>query len=123
MRISDWSSDVCSSDLGGCRAGRRRLVAPGRGGQPHQQPGLVRLAQLRLSQAQRPDRGDGAVRGAEERTAAVGASEEGGGAAEAGAEEGGRLRNAGRMFVAPFLGMRSEEHTSELQSLMRISYA
>src|SRR3546814_6180609 len=92
MRISDWSSDVCSSDLGGCRAGRRRLVAPGRGGQPHQQPGLVRLAQLRLPQAQRPDRGDGAVRGAEERTAAVGASEEGGAAAEAGAEEGCGLK-------------------------------
>src|SRR3546814_14468710 len=97
MRISDWSSDVCSSNLG-------------RGGQPHQQPGLVRLAQLRLSQAQRPDRGDGAVRGAEERTAAVGASEEGGGAAEEGAEEGGRLRNAGRMFVAPLLGMSCRGH-------------
>src|SRR3546814_3860332 len=79
MRISDWSSDVCSSNLG-------------RGGQPHQQPGLVRLAQLRLPQAQRPDRGDEAVRGAEERTAAVGASGEGGAAAEAGAEEGCGLK-------------------------------
>src|SRR3546814_8930702 len=26
-------------------------------------------------------------------------------------------------FVAEFVGLRSEEHTSELQSLMRISYA
>src|SRR3546814_7009899 len=36
-----------------------------------------------------------------------------------------RLRRApgGRRFVAPEIGTRSEEHTSELQSLMRISYA
>src|SRR3546814_3224750 len=91
----------------------RRVTTAGRtwaGGQPHQQPGLVRLAQLRLSQAQRHDRGDGAVRGAEERTAAVGASEEGGGAAEAGAEEGGRVRTAGRMFVEPFLDMSCVGH-------------
>src|SRR3546814_16065030 len=27
MRISDWSSDVCSSDLHAGQAGRRRLVA------------------------------------------------------------------------------------------------
>src|SRR3546814_12515622 len=27
MRISDWSSDVCSSDLERCRAGRRRFSA------------------------------------------------------------------------------------------------
>src|SRR3546814_3591318 len=29
----------------------------------------------------------------------------------------------GGMLTAPLLSMRSEEHTSELQSLMRISYA
>src|SRR3546814_10793267 len=32
MRISDWSSDVCSSDLGALRAHRpRRIQAPARG--------------------------------------------------------------------------------------------
>src|SRR3546814_17355030 len=31
MRISDWSSDVCSSDLGGERAGGQRLGADPRG--------------------------------------------------------------------------------------------
>src|SRR3546814_9551131 len=74
MRISDWSSDVCSSDLrrrradggaAGCEAGRRQGVGD-------------RPAQCRRR------RGPGPFRGA---------------------------------------GGRSEEHTSELQSLMRISYA
>src|SRR3546814_10185144 len=49
---------------------------------------------------------------------------------EAGAGEGrggaGRrcaARRAPRAHAAPAAGLRSEEHTSELQSLMRISYA
>src|SRR3546814_4478220 len=32
-------------------------------------------------------------------------------------------RSAGELSAPPWLGTRSEEHTSELQSLMRISYA
>src|SRR3546814_3100892 len=32
-------------------------------------------------------------------------------------------RHPASLFVAGFIGSRSEEHTSELQSLMRISYA
>src|SRR3546814_2482821 len=39
MRISDWSSDVCSSDLGlaigDARKGRRRHAAPAREGLEH----------------------------------------------------------------------------------------
>src|SRR3546814_19064250 len=27
MRISDWSSDVCSSDLGGCTSGYRLMMS------------------------------------------------------------------------------------------------
>src|SRR3546814_4033274 len=88
MRISDWSSDVCSSDLharGPLLARRherrlhpRRLPA---------QPGPGRRAR----RAAGPDRpADGLRRAA-----------------------GGPGGPAGR----------SEEHTSELQSLMRISYA
>src|SRR3546814_4472547 len=37
-------------------------------------------------------------------------------------EQDGRLKQGG-MIVEPTSGNRSEEHTSELQSLMRISYA
>src|SRR3546814_7364439 len=118
MRISDWSSDVCSSDLLAAgagplfRAGRTqpRLSAPaGRGGtlrrahhpvQPHRRPDL-RLA--------RSPGADG-MRGA----ALV---------------LGGMLLAAlvGPLFLAwphdVIDWNRSEEHTSELQSLMRISYA
>src|SRR3546814_1055739 len=85
MRISDWSSDVCSSDLqwlrgrAELRPARRevrvRLRPPDRGSQAHPRSG----------------RGD-----------AAGLSE--------------REGRSGRPH-------RSEEHTSELQSLMRISYA
>src|SRR3546814_1091107 len=71
MRISDWSSDVCSSDL-------------------------VRRHRHRFSGLQRRARGscDSSHRGW-----------------LSSAERGASLRG------------RSEEHTSELQSLMRISYA
>src|SRR3546814_9805066 len=93
MRISDWSSDVCSSDLVGFRsegilvAARRRLAA------------FVLLAAcLRISWlfalvfVARHDINAG--------------------------------RSVIRIVLPPVpVGGRSEEHTSELQSLMRISYA
>src|SRR3546814_7274642 len=87
MRISDWSSDVCSSDL---RSSIPAVVPPG-------QAGSLRRC--------RPCRLDLCLCCA---------------------------RRLGRLFVAGsaplfrpdwFPGGRSEEHTSELQSLMRISYA
>src|SRR3546814_8184186 len=68
MRISDWSSDVCSSDLPGHRARDPRRARPAR------HPRAARQCRGEAGRAQRPD-------------------------------------------------ARSEEHTSELQSLMRISYA
>src|SRR3546814_3882996 len=88
MRISDWSSDVCSSDLiVGVKAGPRdrgsQIVTenPGKQGRPDNVIGrtvddhvLIACGGVRLLR-----------------------------------------RNEGRS--------RSEEHTSELQSLMRISYA
>src|SRR3546814_9286644 len=97
MRISDWSSDVCSSDLppdgrrpGACKEDQRhpprriwRLCAadqlPDRPPR-HRAPALHAGTDARRSDDAQPDRG------------------------------------AGR-------DLRSEEHTSELQSLMRISYA
>src|SRR3546814_10860710 len=75
MRISDWSSDVCSSDLpAALREPARRLEQEGR------------LADPRIAADQRRRPSD-----------------------EAAAQRAVELR--------------SEEHTSELQSLMRIPYA
>src|SRR3546814_5147435 len=84
MRISDWSSDVCSSDLG-ARPQRR-----------DPQPAHHRLA----AWLDHPD-----FRRRRSRPP-------GGG--------GDPLPPGGHR---PALADRSEEHTSELQSLMRISYA
>src|SRR3546814_5156759 len=77
MRISDWSSDVCSSDLPVPRPTRGRRAAPRDSLRPAGSP----------SSPARDPRGP--------RPAAPEARR----------------------------GARSEEHTSELQSLMRISYA
>src|SRR3546814_4861535 len=87
MRISDWSSDVCSSDL--CLPGHRLDPAERRAGMHAGAGGAGRLP--------RPHRRLG-TRGAVLPEVIAEAS--------AGAAWG-----------------RSEEHTSELQSLMRISYA
>src|SRR3546814_5539411 len=99
MRISDWSSDVCSSDLQ--RLARRTGLA----GHRH---ALGQLAAARagvtgiLAVAAHADTG--------ERRCHVGFAE---------AQVRGGLFDAAGTLVE----VRSEEHTSELQSLMRISYA
>src|SRR3546814_4867392 len=113
MRISDWSSDVCSSDLvERLRPGQQVVADLGEGGAAagvlHAGPGQhgveivgavhedgagLNLAAdcLGRGQIRCPDRGGEAV--------------------------GRIVHQAHRLLV------RSEEHTSELQSLMRISYA
>src|SRR3546814_7026171 len=90
MRISDWSSDVCSSDL-----------ADGQGARVHGglSVQLHRAASVARDRARRPGR----------------MAEPCGRAAD--------LSGARRAAALLPLGFRSEEHTSELQSLMRISYA
>src|SRR3546814_5327912 len=111
MRISDWSSDVCSSDLGGTD---RRGVMAG-------EPSAVRLLDRR---AHRQRRG----------MAAETVSDD---CDPAGVDTPAQRRDAPHRHIgmrgdpahlldprAPDIGgLRSEEHTSELQSLMRISYA
>src|SRR3546814_10020225 len=95
MRISDWSSDVCSSDLDS-----RRDDVDG---------GLLGRASLH---ARRPAddlasgaEQDGVQRGFEDRRRCI-------------------VRDRDRKRPARPRNLdRSEEHTSELQSLMRISYA
>src|SRR3546814_6211171 len=97
MRISDWSSDVCSSDLdrNGIRPTRR---SDSRGGGDVVGGGNRRYCRFL---------GGGAATGDEYRHRAAGPPL---------VRRPDGLRS-GRG------GDRSEEHTSELQSLMRISYA
>src|SRR3546814_8223354 len=95
MRISDWSSDVCSSDLA-----RRRH--PGRE--------RARAALIKGVEGQIDDLADVAFAG--RRFGHFPADRRAHGFGLIGGE---RLLQPG--------GARSEEHTSELQSLMRISYA
>src|SRR3546814_6157712 len=98
MRISDWSSDVCSSDLpdkerpaarDGCGADRIALVGRQQFSSHRPRPGLlknnIRLLLQTAGHLERP----GVI--------------------------GGPIDVAG--------GNRSEENTSEIQSPMRISYA
>src|SRR3546814_2911371 len=97
MRISDWSSDVCSSDLGGWI--RRRQAAGHRCGR-------ARTSATGLRRTPRPAAGlPGRARG-----------RGGGGSCEVPLDQ----KTKAGTGAAP---TRSEEHTSELQSLMRISYA
>src|SRR3546814_9397860 len=99
MRISDWSSDVCSSDLGGAVALARDAVA----GDAPQQSADNRAA-------------DGVAMAAAADHVGIVARVI---SAAIGAVVIGIIRR--RRIVDA--GARSEEHTSELQSLMRISYA
>src|SRR3546814_7136022 len=103
MRISDWSSDVCSSDL--ClQAGYIARLSRQATAQCVLSRGAGNLVRARIVRAafvgrsHRSDRCDAALQAAF-RLAPM---------------SGPAASRAGR---------RSEEHTSELQSLMRISYA
>src|SRR3546814_9670924 len=105
MRISDWSSDVCSFDL----LFRRQVGDLFLGEGP--EPELCRLAGADLAHAlqrQRLGMVQDEVR------------QEGAHPGVAGLRVGREPENAGHGQEA---FCRSEEHTSELQSLMRISYA
>src|SRR3546814_9132518 len=103
MRISDWSSDVCSSDLAG--AGR---------GHDAQQMDCAR-DHRRASGAARRGAGRANRRGRiENGIAALPARRIGG---------NGIGRGAQRTDTRAVEQARSEEHTSELQTLMRNTYA
>src|SRR3546814_2131640 len=113
MRISDWSSDVCSSDLS--HEALRGLAAPfgacGRTGPMRQGAADRRDGAQILVRPDRPQPRPGR-RIARRRARANPAPRSG---SLAGAAR--RPRISGQCHL------RSEEHTSELQSLMRISYA
>src|SRR3546814_2434621 len=105
MLISDWISDVCSSDL------------PARGAETHQEGRARPIVGARTGTACRPAP---LRQGARARSAAL----------RRRGEQGGELFprcrqcETRRRPARPRKNAdRSEEHTSELQSLMRISYA
>src|SRR3546814_10064449 len=100
MRISDWSSDVCSSDL----------IGPA-----FRQPSLAGRHSRQLEDDLQLDQAPEGTRGAAWRRH-VGPDQEGS------AEQDARTRQAGTQ-PRRHPRHRSEEHTSELQSLMRISNA
>src|SRR3546814_8592957 len=102
MRISDWSSDVCSSDLrrDAARAPSRPVRRDGDGQYVRRHPVRSREHVRRLDR-------DAALGGAPRMGRRVRP-------VRADPRQRARYRRAGQ---------RSEEHTSELQSLMRISYA
>src|SRR3546814_5119300 len=119
MRISDWSSDVCSSDLQqpeGAFGARRRL-------RRRREAGVEQRAIEPAPGAARP-----AAAGIERQQGIVGGVAQGKAAAlpvrqrrlEAQHAADQRQRLAARRDA---LAQRSEEHTSELQSPMRTSYA
>src|SRR3546814_4744736 len=100
MRISDWSSDVCSSDL--AVAG---LII-----------NLISMRLLRSGKEQSLNLKGAYLEVWADMLGSIGVI---GGAIA--------IRFTGLTWIDPVvavgIGLRSEEHTSELQSLMRISYA
>src|SRR3546814_7806126 len=97
MRISDWSSDVCSSDLAAARAASWRAAIFLALLLPRARPARTARSLCRLL-------GPGRRPHADQPRAL-------------------HRQSARPQRLWPELLGRSEEHTSELQSLMRISYA
>src|SRR3546814_3851276 len=111
MRISDWSSDVCSSDLD------RTAQALAPCAETEQPDFGIRVAreQRRELSAHVGHRGERGHHQRHRRYRFVG---------DAGIGDWGLgIGNSGSLVFAFPNPERSEEHTSELQSLMRISYA
>src|SRR3546814_6174368 len=100
MRISDWSSDVCSSDLGRCRSRLQVRVV------------LERVVDRLVVAAAARQEDKAHQRGAEQHRQA-----------DAGCGRDDHV-DGHRIAERPVqIEDRSVEHTSELQSLMRLSYA
>src|SRR3546814_5707413 len=113
MRISDWSSDVCSSDL----FGKQRLPLVERGQAEGRDAGFEETHRMRIEG--RDDRRKPLVLRMMHR-AADNRLMPGVKAVEIAERDDAAAQGALDAVVAV---ERSEEHTSELQSLMRISYA
>src|SRR3546814_8922089 len=122
MRISNWSSDVCSSDLAGERLRPRRQIS-----YPRQYPLFALFPRAHPAV---PILSGGVQAGGVEGAAPPlfllwqqGGRREAERDARNGRVEALARRASGVHRHPRNVGQRSEEHTSELQSLMRISYA
>src|SRR3546814_5457083 len=117
MRISDWSSDVCSSDLGGPNW---RVPVP-----YLPTGGLRRFRKGKAAdiKGQRPAIAVGKVFETRHRRALKALRNHLIEREQATLARARRVRESNRWRIEPRGARRSEEHTSELQSLMRISYA
>src|SRR3546814_2360504 len=126
MRISDWSSDVCSSDL---------IIVDGLyGSRDRSQPRIGRFKDRKKSHGNKI--WDQCANIKRRRLNAAGISSDRPSGQErlcqcalveiiefaADRQTMSELRQANRILIDTFSN-RSDEHTSELQSLMRISYA
>src|SRR3546814_5844508 len=121
MRISDWSSDVCSSDLAAileAAAGRghHRVLHRARQKMQCPAPGIALVVDVALHDGEHRARAVGLdLRDFAEQRRNVGVT----GVGQITAHLGFRMTTTRQLAD----DLRSEEHTSELQSLMRISYA
>src|SRR3546814_3077807 len=120
MRIRDCSSDVCSSDLGSIalctKHSPNRQLEPVDGGQGIFDPfgdaqNVIRLTKPHAARAEQAQRQLGFVEGPPQNVCGI--------------EESPVDRDQAKLIShrCDHCGKRSEEHTSELQSLMRSSYA
>src|SRR3546814_3128503 len=135
MRISDWSSDVCSSDLADDGTAPTLSQVLVDGPPPENDPAPVAVRDAPKAAPVRIDRGifrayD--IRGVVGQTLDVGVAELIGQSIGSLMQEKGLedivVGRDGRLSGPDLVeglsrGLRSEEHTSELQSLMRTSYA
>src|SRR3546814_1751976 len=114
MRISDWSSDVCSSDLrddAGIAVDQlqhQRAAPDNDGYADHQAKYHQAYLMIRVGPLRRARNGDDVVQAHHE-------------VSDDNRFDGGHTGCAAIDLAVRVL--RSDEHTSELQSLMRISYA
>src|SRR3546814_5023583 len=116
MRISDWSSDVCSSDL---RDPASQIGLAAQDTQSDTQRTLLSIGR-RFELVQDTLTAERTAYSADDKISEVPTR-----AAKRYAISNGIAAQIGdtRRYNASLIAGRSEEHTSELQSLMRISYA
>src|SRR3546814_6511879 len=121
MRISDWSSDVCSSDRSAVHLDRPLRQGKCEGDLLVELSARHQLQHLALPRRKRLDLGARPRAPSSDRLPGLVDLDlraekilEGPSGAEDGRHQHG---------IAEWRSVRSEEHTSELQSLMRISYA
>src|SRR3546814_5214809 len=107
MRISDWSSDVCSSDL----EERQRGITINISHVEYETP------KRHYAHVDAPGHADYI------KNMITGAAQMDGAILVVAATDGPMAQTREHVLLAKQVGVRSEEHTSELQSLMRISYA